>query len=204
MATVDIASTPPGEMQSWTNAAARSVPPISSSAPISRVVFSDAVTIPIKDAANETRMRMTATLPRNFFYRVSELELTLLSDAVDVFTPATGFELAALVNINEGGAVINRFPMYNQLNNLIGADAVKIDVDATTQDFGTFFVADPANNISKFFIDATTADATLRITLMDTSADATAAVELRWRATFMMYTVDQSRDWPSNSPTLIY
>lgn len=203
MALVITSIAPTGVTETWTNVAARSVPPVESPNPVGRIIFSEDIVIAALDALNESKVIMSAALPRNFFYRISELGWSVQSTSVGVFTPATGYQLAADADIRENSVVIRRFPIYNQASNLIGADAVKIEDDSVTNDFGTWFAADPASRVVQYFIDGSKG-ADIKIRWMDTSADATAAVAGKLRIAVMMYTIDQARDFPSNSPTLIY
>lgn len=204
MATVDTTTAPEGRMVTWDSPGATLA--VKADVPVGKMVFSDVVTVAALDAANESRVLWSLLFPPNFFYRLSTFSWTAFSTGVAAFVPATGFELAALFNIVEGGSTTASFGMYNDLA-FLSSDiaAFKEDHDASTNDFATIFSPRATGlNIADFLIDATSGTSQITGRWMDTSADATAAVIIVYRLEAFVYSVEQARSWQINAPQLIY
>jgi len=176
--------------------------------PIGKIIFADAFAVAAKDAANESEVILTCTLPTGYFYRPSQLWMSASGTTAATFHQASGFEVGARALFTENQVEAYSFALMNLVSDgfeIFGGTnigAFKSAPDAVTNDFSTFFK--PYQDISSLWIDASVGASIFRCTWMDTSSDATTAIAITWRLEVMRFTVEQARYAYANSPTLIY
>lgn len=188
MATVTTTFTPTGQLRTFD----RSNDPAAPFAELSFIV--PTLTIPAKDAANESEVVISCTFPRNFVYRLQSLEIFGASTSLAVFDD---LEKVWTVSITESQVVTRRFGLYNRVQANEGVTSFKIDPDATTNDFGTYW--SPDAHIANQLINAGQGSSIMSIQLMDTTSDATAAVFITFRGLALVYNVGQYNEAPINS-----
>jgi len=171
-------------------------------APFGENLFANTFTVPLKDAANESVVIISCTFPPNYVYRLQSMEVFMASTGVNEFSDR---EPLATVSITENQVVTRRFPMFNvATNGAINGWAYKIESDASTNDFGTYFVPGGHDlvgiNLSNQLIDAGQGSSILTWQSVDTSADDTAATFMAFRFLATIYTIEQFNAAPINTP----
>jgi len=178
----------------------RPVQYLNPSAPFGELVFASSFIVPIKAAADENRIIIAATLPRNYVYRLQSLEIFCAADTDGVF-----FDWAAAwtVVLTENQVTTRRFGLFNQVSfNDALVKGVKIEPDSVSNDFGTWYVPGVQSPIGNQLIAAGPAASVMTLQMMDTSADTTAAVTVLYRLMATAYTIAQynasainTQDW---------
>lgn len=169
------------------------------SAPFAELKFVSTFTVAVKDAANESEVIVSAVMPAHYVYRLQALEIFGASSADTVWDISTGFERAWTVTLTENQVSTRRFGLFNQMRTQVVRSAVKIDPDAVTNDFGTWF-APTGVDLGDQLIDAREATSIISCQLMDTSDDATAAAVFTVRFLATAYTIAQYDAAPINTP----
>jgi len=175
-------------------------------APLSRLIFTDDTTVALKDAANESFVTITSTLPAHFFYRICSIQIAAFSTSVAVFTD---WEIAMHALITENQVQVYNFPIMNQINYLVnttaGTQAVKVNQDSVTNDFGCFFAPAPGLPLpSQYLIDASEGISQIVFRWLDSSTDATAATQVISHIEVDQFTVTQANAAPLNASRLNY
>lgn len=210
MAAVTIVVTPIARRDPWTTltippedqARPRGVMARAAYMPAASIFFNTtAFTIAAKDAADETEIAITMTLPPNYYYRIAFIEIGLLAPAI---IDLEDFEKAARVEIIEDSSIVGAFALYNQVEYATGGaePGFKGQPDAVTNDFVTFYGPRPAL-LQTELIDARFGTSTIVIALLDSSADATAVMSGFVRCRVWQYTVDQGLMSAVHTPTLV-
>jgi len=204
MATVTTAIVLEADSRTYSSPAARAVD--RGSSPIRTMIFTDQTTIALKDAANESFVTISATLPSNFFYRIKSMRFHAASTTLGVFADwTTG--MAGLITENQ--VQVYDFAVWNESGRIDATNsdgstnfAFKINQDAVTNDFGCFF--SPLEELSVYLIDASQGVSIITLRWLDTSSDSTAATVLRSRIEVDAFTIDQANAFETNRSQLIY
>ncbi len=208
MATVDVASSPTGLVTSFDSPAARAgyIGPD----PIGEITFSvAALAIALKGAGDETRVTLTASLPSGFVYRIAHQDISVISSTIHFANGINGFQPLAQVITTENQVTKHGWPL-EVVQNYWPLDAsdppiesVKVDVDATTNDFGVWLRPARFANPGSVILDASQGVSIYRVRWMDSSANTTAACVLTWNIAFHQFTVDQFRASAIRTPQLV-
>lgn len=205
MATVTVNSTPIGIPLGFASLAADSnyVGPM----PLQVIEF-QALTVAIaaKDAANETQVILTATLPPGYVYRWRSLDLQLISSVDDFADGDLGFQTMAQCLLTEDGSTKHAFGLRvmqdrGDFDNKV--KAIKAHPDSVTNDFAVWMSVMEGFDPSKLILDAAAGTSLVFIRWLDTSADATPACVLSWNLSVYQYTVEQFRAGGLHTPQLI-
>ncbi len=200
MATVTTNSDPEGQPQHWIGPISTRAG-VSGASPIGKIIFADDFTVAAKINTNESRVVMTATLPTGYFYRPSLLSVTALGTSKAAFNTTNGFEVGMGGEIAENSVLVYNFAVPN-VGFTDGSLAIKTEDDAVTNDFQAYFL--PRQPLSQILINASQGTSILELTWIDTSADATAAIQIRWRLEVMQLTIEQGLSFNVNAPALTY
>lgn len=206
MATVTTTSNPTARVVNWLSPSA--VSGSVSEAPLSKIVVDDSFTVAAKDAADESLVVMTVTLPSGYFYRINYLDWSVQAASRSAFDIANGFEQGASCEVSENGSTRYNFPVTNIAGRTSPAgllNAFKLNPDSVGNDFGTWFTSQ--SNLwqpSRYLVDASQGVSIVRVQWIDSSTDATVAVTVNWVFEAMMFTLDQANNYGINSPQLIY
>lgn len=95
--------------------------------------------------------------------------------------------------------------MYNLTEVATGGaePGYKMESDAVTNDFGTFFGVPTGISLGDQLIDASVGETVIQARLVDSSADDTAAMAGFYRCLALQYTVEQARMSAVHNPQLI-
>lgn len=167
--------------------------------PIARCVWRRTSTIALKDAANESIVTWTVTLVPKFIYRIAHFSILVTSTALAVFAD---WENAMSVGVNEDGTSVLKYPLVNGSILSIGTDGYKIDDDAATNDFGTFFHSGGIRP-GQLLINAIKS-ATITCTWVDSSSDTTAATVTEFLIVLDQFTPAQWNAAPLHTSVLNY
>jgi len=173
---------------------------INPTAPFGELLFTGTFTVPTKDAANESQIIISSTMPGNYVYRLQAIEVFMQSVGTNEFAD---IELAWSAVLTENQVTTRRFPLYNVIDFLSASQqiAIKVDPDATTNDFGTWYMPPEVFlNLGGQLINASSGVSILTLQLMDTSSDATAALVITFRILASVYTIQQYNAAPINTP----
>jgi len=174
-----------------------------SAAPIQRLIFTGAATIALKDAANESQVTFSATLPAKFFYRIASMRIAAQSTASGVFSD---WENGMDVVVTENQVSVYNFALYNEMLLIGNASSFKGDPDAVTNDFVTFF--SPMQGVvqppSQFLIDASKGLSIIQTNWIDTSSDSTAATTVQARYEIDQFRTPNANAAPLNTSVLVY
>ncbi len=189
MATVTTTTLTSGDIFTWTT-------PPGVGAPRGEILFSGQQIIPLKDAANVSIWSLICTLPRNYVWRMAECRFEAESDATVVFDD---WERGARVQVSaNGGSFLDNFGCYAEArlyNQSINSNPFTV---ATNDVFAAFRVPD----LEGYFIDARD-DATISISWLDVSSDATAITNIRFRVRCFMYTQEQFLNYAMHVPNSV-
>lgn len=174
-----------------------------SAAPIQRMIFTAVATIALKDAANESLVIWTATLPAKFYYRIASMRIAVQSVALAEFSDWEPM-MSALVTENQ--ASVYQFALWNECQFYLagGQESVKIDQDSVTNDFGTFFSPQGPVQPSQYLIDASKGTSIVQIKWVDSSSDATAATGSQARLEIDQFRTPNANQAPLNTSVLVY
>jgi len=163
--------------------------------PIGRIIFDATFPVAIKDAADQRQIIFTATLPRNFYHRLTSLEIQILGASIADFDD---MEAAGRCLITENQATVHNFSIINLvLRDDPSRTAVRWTDSGVTNDFATWF-GTMESDISRWLINAAQGVSIVQLQLMDVSADASAALSISWRLEADMFTVEQAAAAPAN------
>lgn len=195
MATVTTTSTGTAQITTYESPAARAGAVLD--APIGEIVFTDSFDIPAKLAADENYVVVTCTLPRNFFYRLRYMSNWLIGSST---SDLDDFQGAMYWTMTENQIAKYYFPAIGPRFAYHPNTNFKWSEDATTNDFGQFYV--PDDWIRKVLVDASEGISIVRGQLLDSSANANAASRLTYRLEFDTYTIDQAKSFQVNRAIL--
>ncbi len=199
MATISVASIPIGIPLGFASLAADSN--YVGTMPLQVMEFQSlAVAIATKDAANETQVTLTATLPPGYVYRWRSIDISCISSVIDFADGVAGFQTMARVLTTEDSVTKHTFAM--RVRQDLGLLAIKTNPDVTTNDFTVWLSLEEGFDPSKLILDASAGASIVQIRWMDTSADATPAAVLSWNFSVYQYTVEQFRAGSIHTPTL--
>jgi len=175
-------------------------------APIQRLIFTGSTTVPAKADVDESFLIITATLPARYLYRIALMSIFCTTSAKGAFSD---WEDAMEVLITENQVSVYRFGMYNELmlyqgTVSPGGGEFKIDQNAVTNDFGTYFSPSAQARTSQLLIDASKGVSQLVIHWLDNSADTTVATGILARIEIDQFTPVQANAAPLNSSLLTY
>lgn len=167
--------------------------------PIARCVFRRTGTVALKDAANESIVTWTVTLTPKFIYRIAHFSILATSTGISVFDD---WEKAMTIGVNEDGVSVLKYPLVNGMVESIGADGYKVDDDAATNDFGTFF-HNGGIRPGQLLINAIKSGI-ITATWVDSSSDATAATVTEFLLVLDQFTPAQWNAAPLHTSVLNY
>ncbi len=204
MATVTVNIIPDPEPEIWTNPS--NVGGDTSGIPLSKIVFrEEQVSIAVKDAADATRIVVTAVLPPNFVYRLYSFNVWVEEDggasAVD------DFQIAMMGTVITNAGTVIKFPCFNNLlsmgeNFVASSSTVPTVQEAPTGAFSriTWFTCDPS--VRDIVFDNSQGGAALGLDWWDITTDATPLCSFSLRFEFLQYTIDALNSWRLNTPLL--
>lgn len=168
--------------------------------PVQRLIFLDDTTVALKDAANDSFVTITVTLPPAYFYRVVSVRIMALSvaaaDFID-FEPAMGF------SITEDAVERYQFALHNQILAAgVGGESAVVNQISVINNVATWFA--PIVDISQYLVDATEGISQIIGHWLDLSADITQAMQILTRIEVDKFTVQQANQAPLNYSLLTY
>lgn len=197
MATILTSSADPGSLVTWNVPGGATLP--RTRIPRGERVYRGSQVIAIKDAANISVWTLTATLPRNFCYKLVEMrvrgDFTSAAEAIDI-EPGAKATLTDDVASDSFDLVLP-----SQLTGEADPAAKGYRWSATglIWTFGMEAASLPAT-----FLKAQAADATVIVNWIDQSSDASATYTLFWYIRLFVFDVDQLNEFGVHVPTPIW
>lgn len=194
---VDITTTTTGipDIRSWSIPASAE----ESGIPRGEVVFAGVQTVPAKLAADINRWLLVMVLPRNWVYRLVELQVVGLMEDGEPMQEGQPAMFGQIIS-----DAVNELDWFFTLLNIgqwgaVNQDAFPKDFAGQANDIWAQFV--PAfQAVDGYTIDSSAGTGQVSVAWMDKSGDASAAWDAHFRFRFLMYDVRQVNFWPMHAP----
>lgn len=181
--------------------------PASPPIPFGEVVFSGVEVIPAKILTDTSKWQLTCTIPRGYVYLLHNF--TVFADSTTVVLDDFEKGMRILINGNPGdpGSVfVDGLVAYNATTHFFGTatspNSVQNNATGAAAKIASFLI--PAEAWPRTPIVCAGGDGTFNLSWFDMSGDSSALVNATFRISFLMYTIEQLRNFALHSPILSY